>query len=49
LTEIGVEMKFGPKDSLSGHGDFSSKFSKKITDFKIWKRFGSGLKDPNIW
>jgi hypothetical protein len=22
---------------------------KKITGFAIWKRFGGGLKDPNIW
>ena len=28
---------------------FCPNFGKKITDFDIWKRFGSGLKDPNIW
>ena len=37
------------QNSLSGHGDFSSKFSKKSTGFKFWKRFGGALKDPNIW
>jgi len=37
------------KNSLSGHGNFSYKFRKKNTGFKIWKRFDGGLKDPNIW
>jgi len=37
------------KNSLSGHGDFSSKFRQKITGFEIWKRFGYGLKHSNIW
>ena len=28
---------------------FLPNLGKKITDFEIWKRFGSGLKYPNIW
>ena len=28
---------------------FLPNLSKKITGFEIWKRFGGGLKDPNIW
>jgi hypothetical protein len=28
---------------------FLPNLGKKITGFEIWKRFGGGLKDPNIW
>jgi hypothetical protein len=48
LAEIGVEMNW-TKNSLSGHDNFSSKSRQKITGFEIWKSFGGGLKDPNIW
>ena len=46
--EIGVEMKFRHKNSLSGHGDFFPNLDKKITDFEIWEGFGGGLEHPNI-
>jgi hypothetical protein len=47
-VEIGVEKNLD-KNSLSRHADVSPKFRQKITGFKIWKRFGGSLKDPNIW
>jgi hypothetical protein len=49
LAEIGVETKFGQKTACPDMATFFPNFYKKITGFEIWKRFGGGLKEPNIW
>jgi hypothetical protein len=44
FVEFRVEMKFGQKNSLSGHVDFFPKFWQKITDWDlegILRRFGT--------
>jgi hypothetical protein len=49
LAEIRVETKFGQKTACPDMATFLPNLGKKITGFEIWKRFGGGLKDPNIW
>jgi hypothetical protein len=48
LAEIGVETKFGQKTACPDMATFLPNLGKRITGFEIWKRFGGGLKDPNI-
>jgi hypothetical protein len=41
--------KISTKKAYPDMATFLPNLGKKITGFEIWKRFGGGLKDPNIW